>query len=195
MRLKAVLLGSTALSILGAPVAVQAGEMDWAGFYAGLGIVRLVDGALIGPSPLENQTPATVEAFAGYNHVSGNMLVGGEVDLSAANFQEVGDPDSHFQGMADLKGKLGYAGDGWSAYVLGGVSGGSYYYYGSTTQYYGFNFGAGAAVMATDNLFVGVELLQRNLPNQSGAKKKAKKIGTPDTFTRTISARVGFLFD
>ncbi len=198
MRLKAILLGTTALSIIGAPVAVQAGGMDWAGFYAGVGAVRLIEGVMYEggtPYTLENATPVTIEGFAGYNSVMGNLLLGAEVNVLAANFQEVGFPDWHFQGIVDLRGKVGYAGDGWSAYVLGGYSVGRFDLSGLEGSICGYNIGAGVSVMVTDNLFVGAELVQRQMSGGTSAGKKKVKSVSLDSQSRTISAKVGFLFD
>lgn len=194
MRLKAVLLGTTALTLLGAPVAVQAGEQDWAGFYAGLGVVRLVDGVMYEgntPYTLENATPVTAEGFVGYNTVMGQLLLGAEVNVLAANFNEVGFPDWHYTGIADLRGKLGLAGDGWSAYALGGFSVGRFDLSGLDGAICGYNFGAGVSFMVTDNLFVGGEFVQRRLTGSTGAKKSISL----DSTTRTISAKAGFLFN
>lgn len=199
MNFKAILLATSALTFVSTASVAQAD--DWAGFYAGLGIVGLASGVMdeTGFSyTLENVTPVTLEGFAGYNHVINHMLIGGEVVLSGANYQEAGWTNYHFSGVADARARVGYAGDGWLGYLFGGISAGVFHYgMGSAPQtgMVGTNFGVGVSAMVTDNMFIGVEFTQRNLSGEFVAplKSKSKNVGLNST-TRTVSVHAGMLF-
>lgn len=141
---------------------------------------------------LENTTPVTIEGFAGYNHVINHLLIGGEVVLTGANYQEVGFPGYHFSGVADARARVGYESSGWLAYLFGGVSAGIFDYSGDSSTLGGTNFGVGVSALVTDNLFIGAEFTQRNLMGEVNFGK-GKNINL-DSTTRTVSVRAGMQF-
>jgi len=199
MKINSILLGTTALAFLACSASAQ-DSADWTGFYAG------ADGSFIngayttwGPDwELENSSAAAAGFFAGYNTEMNGVIVGAELAWSQANYSEVGEPEYRLSGgLIDAKVSAGLSMGDWLPYITLGASVGEFYYdageiFGGMIDLSGTAFGVGVSRKISDSLFVGAELLQRNMSGDtSGIKIKSS---TLDANFRTLSVRVGYEF-
>jgi len=135
----AVALGALATS---AHAEAPAGQHDWTGFYvgAGGGLTSLdadwrIDGGEgftsdeDGPADSSEDTGA-IAAQAGYNHQIGGLVIGGEIDYSFTDFNEVARFDggegaelrTKINHLGTVRGRVGYAMDKVLFFVTGGLA-------------------------------------------------------------------------
>ena len=199
MNKKTFLWISSALVAL--TTTAQADEAEpWAGPYAGFGATMGVSGGqdeFGSYYPFVSTAQSAAEIFAGYNWVSGNLVYGGELSFGPGNLRQQGYPTYGFDDLMDLRARVGYAFGHWMAYAIAVYSRGEYNLDGELYGVDGLGVGVGVAYRATENIFVGAELMHRNLENYDPVTtKKIKKKGTNSLSGEfdTLSLRVGFLF-
>jgi hypothetical protein len=136
--------------------------------------------------------------FLGYNLQRGSVVFGAELGVSGGTitFENI-NPLNKFDGMVDLKARIGYATGkvlvyGSLGYVrtdrsfAGPVSNDPI----ATT---GVSFGLGVDAMVGERLFVGLEALQRNLTTDEGDVGGFPSLSF-DNHVNTVSLRVGYRF-
>lgn len=192
MKIKSILLGTTTLAFLATAASAQ-DSTDWTGFYVGAD-ASFINGSYStwGPTwELENSSGAAAGVFAGYNTEMNGAIVGVELAWSQANYSEIGDSDFRFSGgLIDGKVIAGLAMGDWLPYITLGASMVDFDYDGDLYGLTGTAYGAGVSRKITDSLFVGAELLQRNMSGPAGEVKNGKI----DADFRTLSVRVGYEF-
>jgi len=135
----ALALGAFATS---ARAEAPAGQHDWTGFYvgAGGGLTSLDAGWRIdggegftanedGPAASSEDT-GSLAAQAGYNHQIGGLVIGGEMDYSFNDFNEVARFDggegaelrTKIKHVGTVRGRLGYAMDKVLFFTTGGLA-------------------------------------------------------------------------
>ncbi len=170
---------------------------DWSGFYVGA-LASFDSGTystLLNGVPMNNDLlldPATgFGGFFGYNIQNGSMIYGGELAFTSSNQVSVNFPGSSFSGSLDAKLRVGFSAGRAMVYGVAGYSFNEYVSGGNgifDTQ--GFLFGAGVDVMVTDRLFIGAELLLRNL-DADGTDVPAMRL---EADTQALQIRAGFKF-
>lgn len=199
MKLKTVLVASGSVAFGASAGVAQSADVDWTGFYAGVGVMT-GDGQsdpIPGPLfPLEDGS-AGLEVFAGYDHVfANNFVLGGEIGYSNAEFNgPFAGALNSYSDVFDLKVRLGYATGRWLPYlVVGGSRVDGLGFGGRTYTSDGYSYGLGVNYAVNEQMFIGAELLDRRLNgNGSGGGKKGKAANT-DLDIRTIAVRIGWRF-
>ncbi|MCK4860292.1 MAG: porin family protein [Rhodobacteraceae bacterium] len=169
---------------------------DWGGTYAGAsynieaGELRAYDalGASTGVYDLKGDL---FGGFAGYNVDTGSMVFGGEIAFATGDLHLVTHATAHVETIIDAKARLGLPlGDA----LVYGVAGGSIgHYVGVTTDidFAGVNYGAGIEYAVTDNIFIGVEYLAREV---GGLPLNILVPGSVEYSIQSTQVRVGFSF-
>ena len=130
-----------------APIAVS--TSDWSGFYAG-GSFGTAEGTAF--ASLEG---SGYGLHAGYLADLGTVVVGGEADYSVLTDSD----DSGEATVLRLKGRVGYDAGQFQPYLVAGILSGDAEGTGLSGSFYGI----GADFRATDNLIVGVEVLEHDI--------------------------------
>ncbi|SHI38085.1 Opacity protein [Palleronia salina] len=153
---------------------------DWTGAYAGtsLGYGSSDIGTVADPNG------AIAGVFAGYNVDFGNTVVGAELDLNAADFDD--EPTAFIDRVHRLKVKAGYGtgaalfyGTVGAAYASGEVGGAS-------VSDNGYLYGVGVDYAVSDRFHYGLEVLRHEFDDfdNSGI----------DVDATTVQARFGYRF-
>ena len=140
---------------------------DWSGFYGG---VQLDYGDVTGEGALDGEGDgALFGIFGGYRYDFGDFVVGGELDLTAAEI----DLDNTLNGSLDNVLRLGVeAGfDAGPALIYGtaGVAYASADTAAGDLEDDGFFFGAGVDYLLTDQIVLGAEVLQHEFDDFDGS--------------------------
>lgn len=190
---------ASGLAVIACTVAAQAADLPsridppyapapaftWTGFYLGGQAgwaqtkTELTPGAAIGGAagvvslPSLNRDGGTVGVLAGYNHQIGQLVLGGEIDVSALITGEqrytalTGDfITAHTNWVGSARMRVGYAFDRFMVYGTGGlalaspkstVTGTGYSYGAGDSTRVGWTLGAGAEYAITNNWIAGLE--------------------------------------
>ncbi len=136
---------------------------DWSGFYGG---VQVEYGDV--DVEIDEGNGALYGVFGGYRYDFGNVVLGAELDLMAADIE----PDSAFNGSIDSVHRLGVeAGyDAGPALIYGtvGVAQATATSAGTDLQDEGYFFGAGIDYLITDQIVLGAEVLQHEFEDFDG---------------------------
>lgn len=140
-----------------APIAPAPVGYDWSGFYGG---VQLEYGDVSVDPINDDGTGALYGVFGGYRYDFGNVVLGAELDLTAADIEL----DGAFNGSIDTVHRLGVeAGfDAGPALIYGtaGMAYASATSAGTDFEDNGYFFGAGVDYLVTDQIILGAEVLQ-----------------------------------
>ena len=152
---------------------------DWSGFYVGGGLGTGAVG--IGDDP--DIDSSSFGLNAGYRYDMGSIVLGGEVEYSALDFESAG--DDFDASVLRLKGRVGYDAGAIMPYAVAGLAQLTIED-GSDTSDNGYFYGVGVDYAVTDNIYVGGEILQHQFDdfNDGGA----------DIEAQTMSLRVGYSF-
>lgn len=175
----------SSLVLTGVLLAPTAQAADWNGPYAGItgGSASGLQHELYDNGEFDGYldydlSGSTYGVFAGFNHQSGSYIFGIEAAYSAGAVETTGIEsdlddfifyDAEFTSFLDLKARAGFANGPALFYGFAGYSSGTLQYLldgepGDTTwQPAGWNYGAGVDYMVSDNAFIGIEYIVRNL--------------------------------
>jgi len=167
---KEISVGVTTVAAVAAS-ATMVSAQDWSGLYVGAGV-----GYNGGHLPVDDGydyelTGVATSAFVGYNKEisDGKFVIGAELAVNpnrveAPHYDSSYPDDYQMNWSADIKAKVGVKINNVLAYGLVGYSmagveygdGGEYDY-----THSGLNYGAGVAMMVSDNMSIGVEHVVR----------------------------------
>lgn len=167
-----LLTGTAAAADLYVPTPDQAivtASRDWTGFYIGANAGYAdFDAAHYG----DDSDLATLNGWqggvqAGYNVQFDSVVLGVEADLSAAGILEGSDTDhwnedAGINGLATLRGRLGFAVGDLLLYGTGGLAIGNLEVYDEAQAITGWVAGVGAEYMVTDSVSLKAEYLYTN---------------------------------
>ena len=182
--------------------AANASAQDWTGAY---GVLAVSDGSgtskTFSSGVLSSSFDISghgVSLAYGYNVQNGALVYGGELayDFGKTYFDGLPDTDN-YDGMLDLKGRVGYASGKFVVYGVLGYSRSQSNYSLVTIDdpiaISGMSYGIGGDLAIGERVFVGLEYLRRNLEIGQGGIG-----GFPDdseeTDLKTISLRLGMRF-
>lgn len=193
---RVITTGVVALSF--SPAFGQTEAVDWTGFYAGLGLSGGMSGEadpIPGPLFDLDDTGIGLEAFVGYHHqFASNLVLGAELGYNGASFDQTGAGTfTDYGDIFDLKLKLGYAFGQWMPYLVAGGSRADGVGFGGGYTSDGTHYGIGVNYAVNDRMFIGVELLERDMNGDASSAKK-KKASNTDLKLRTLAVRVGWRF-
>jgi|LGOV01.1.fsa_nt_gb outer membrane immunogenic protein len=171
---------------------------DWSGAYVGVstssetGTFDYLYSGVLDPGDSFAMDGSMFGGFAGYNIQSGNLIYGGEVAYSAGTVAIVGDPTSEYQSLIDMNGRFGYSAGAALVYATAGISLGDWMN-GADGPYAatGFNYGTGVDFNVTDQFFVGVKYLVRDM---NGSMEADFANSTFESVNESIQVRVGMNF-
>ncbi|MDP2063968.1 MAG: outer membrane beta-barrel protein [Phaeovulum sp.] len=180
--LKTAVVSAIALGSVAAPAAAQ----QWSGAYVG-GAVGLSGGGFNYNANYGDFNGGNAQLFAGYNVPFGNLVLGGELAVTLGEVV-TSNLDDYLKSLADLKLRLGTTYGSMLVYALVGYSAGTSQYEAASNNFHGLNYGVGLDYGVNDRMFVGAELLARNIVDDSG-------LGYLDTRPMTtLSIRAGLRF-
>ncbi|MDP1668269.1 outer membrane beta-barrel protein [Phaeovulum sp.] len=181
--LKTAVVSAIALGSVAAPAAAQ----QWNGAYVG-GAVGLSGGGFNYNANYGDFNGGNAQLFAGYNMPFGNLVAGGELAVTLGQVVTSDTNNTYLKTLADLKLRLGTTYGSTLVYALVGYSAGTSFAYGGDNNFHGLNYGVGLDYGVNDRMFVGAELLARNIVDDSG-------LGYLDTRPMTtLSIRAGLRF-
>ncbi len=168
-----------------------------AGGLAGVASAQSWDGAYIGAAlggsngdynhadTLGNFNSGNGQVFAGYNYSMGKMVMGGEVATVLGNITTT-DAGNYIRNLTDLKFRFGTTFGSALVYASLGYSVGGSTSDGFNYDFNGVNYGIGMDYAVNDRIFVGAEIVARNIDDG---------LGYLDTRPMTTaSVRAGFRF-
>lgn len=169
--------------VLGGSVGI-ANAQDLSGFYAGGGLGLSHGG--FGPNPAWGDFDGgNAQLFAGYNANLGNLVLGGELAAFLGHVT-TDSVDNRLDSLTDLKLRAGTMLGSALVYALAGVSFGTSTSYGVGYDFSGVNYGIGMDYAVSDRLFVGAEIVARNI-DDGGSYLDTRPM-------TTASIRAGFRF-
>lgn len=158
------------LSALALATLVSAGAasaQDWNGFYGGLALSRLQgDWQHLDPNGVVTVfghflSDSVAGGFAGYNFQPGQMVYGVEIAaMNADGFCFSDYPTECTTDLVDLKARVGYAVGSALFYAVAGKLKAIYF---DTIDLTGTAYGLGVDYSLSDRLFVGGEILRREV--------------------------------
>lgn len=165
---------------------------DWSGFYGGLSY-NTVD-AEFGNQfvTIQVSDEPSLGFFAGYNAQIDNFVYGGEVNITTLGNALDGYSGSAQRAVIEVRGRVGFTPiDTLLMYGFGGYAMSGVYTqgFGETLKQDGVSYGIGADYLVKDNIFVGIELAQRDVavPRSVSSKGYESRI-------QTLGFRVGYNF-
>jgi outer membrane immunogenic protein len=195
-----------AVRVIGGGAALMAGSaglaqaQDVGGWYGGLGIgSNGGDFIALGNDEYSFDGGPRASLFAGYNVVSGNLIYGAEVALSgnAKSSDEDAFYAGHISNLIDLKGRVGTMVGNTMLYGSLGYSVGdvNLEWNGETGgDASGFNFGAGFETAIGEKMFIGGEIISRNMDVGGTLSGAPAEQYMDDIDLSTVSIRMGFRF-
>ena len=150
---------ASAIALGGGAGAVSAQSVN--GFFVGGGFglsrgdygLNPADGAFDG---------GNAQLFAGYNAQFGNLVLGGEV-ATFLGAVSTDNPNTQLDTLTDLKLRAGAMLGSALVYALAGYSFGTSTAYGGAFDFSGVNYGVGLDYSLSDTVFVGAEIVARNI--------------------------------
>ncbi|MBL4807893.1 MAG: outer membrane beta-barrel protein [Rhodobacteraceae bacterium] len=188
--LSAKLIASTILATAISGSAVLA-DPSWNGFYVGGALNSFpsgfeFDGVLTEDFDIQG---ATGSVFAGYNTSFGALVVGGEVNAFLGDVALEGATHT-FSDMIDLKAKAGTSFGNALVYATVGYSFVTEDSFRGVHDVSGLNYGIGVDYLVTDNIFIGADVVVRNLNGRDVVNSYFYDT-SPLT---TVSIRAGYKF-
>lgn len=162
--------------VMMAPVIISS---DWTGFYAG-GSLGL---GSVGIGDADDIDTKNYGVHAGYLYDMGTIVLGGELEYSALNFDGTGDDLD--ASVLRLKGRVGYDAGAFLPYL---TAGGAQLTIedGTDANDTGYYYGIGADYAFNDRIRVGGEILQHEFADFNA--------GGADIDAQTMSLRVAYSF-
>ncbi|MEM9318048.1 MAG: outer membrane beta-barrel protein [Pseudomonadota bacterium] len=171
--MKRIALPLIAMAFSSPVFAQDADPGAWQGYYAGLQLDSIQDGALV--SDLGGGLTAEIELdsiqfvfFGGYRHQIGNFVVGGEYDLAASRTDLVGFGGSTKQTVHRLGVELGYAAGRFLPYASAGLAHIRYNGDGGTFTDTGSFAAVGLDYRLRERSTLGVEVINHEFGELSG---------------------------
>ena len=162
---------------------------DWSGGYVGLSYSS-VDGTMEYSDVtyvFEYLQDSAIGVFAGYNWQSGNLVYGGELNVTEGLVEgRYGSITQELDNTIELRARAGYATGDMLAYGFLGY-GMSDWTGGDTFDVAGVTYGLGVDYMVTTSIFAGLEFSHRELSGQSNGVSW-KQTSSIDM----ISLRIGY---
>jgi outer membrane immunogenic protein len=179
------------LAMTGTPVLGQEAS-QWSGAYAGLALSRH-NGDMIyedSPGDVVGLRGDTRGVILGYGVARGAWIFGGELAWSKGEVNNDYGAEFGYRKMLDVKARAGYAFDNLLVYGTVGISDTRWNEFsGPENQGRGLLLGAGVDYLVTRNLFVGAEVVTRDLRSDYN--------GTTDEVRadlNTLTLRLGLKF-
>lgn len=188
------LLLSAAITVgLAASAAAQSTTTDWGGFYIG-GTLSAMDGTLDYANPdfhYDLIGSTGLGGFAGYNFQRGRYVYGFELAYSdtGSGLSPVGFPGEDHTHLADIKLRAGIAVNKALFYGVLGRSETRFNHPAGPVTLDGLSYGIGVDAMITNHLFIGTELLVRDLDGPGNAPPQ-----TRDSKIKALQVRIGWNF-
>ncbi|MFY0595861.1 MAG: outer membrane beta-barrel protein [Cognatishimia sp.] len=157
--------------------AAQSAAGSWQGFRVGLtgnsemsGEARAYNGGLL-TNQADTMGDQGAGAFIGYDTQRGNMVYGVELQALKRDNAIVGFPNSVFENIRSVRGRVGYANN--NVLLLGslGFASSNFNDTGTNFSQDGIVVGIGAEVMMTPRTFVGLGIDHYKLSGSNGAAK------------------------
>ncbi|MEJ6509587.1 MAG: outer membrane beta-barrel protein, partial [Octadecabacter sp.] len=137
------------------------------------------------PSVYEYLQDSAIGVFAGYNWQRGNLVYGGELNVTEGSLVLEG-YNEELDTTIELRGRVGYAMGDALVYGFFGYGMSEYVYSSSQHDVAGGTYGLGIDYMVTDSIFAGLEVSNRELTGTTGT-------GTDQTnYIDMISLRIGY---
>lgn len=183
---KVITAGSAA--VVGGAGAVSADASDFEGFFIGGGLTNV--SATLEEDYQYSGSGLGGEIFAGYNFVTGNLIIGAEVSTAPSIATVDGYSGTYgITSLNEVKLRLGTAVNNTMFYAAVGASSmGVDYGGGPDDPLRAVGVGVGFETNVTDNMFVGAEVMMRNVKSDPDGKIAS---GKPVT---TTAIRVGWRF-
>ena len=154
------------------PVAPAPVGTDWTGLYGGVqleyGDLTVDDNA---GNPFAEGDGALYGVFGGYRYDFGTIVVGAELDLTAADItieDLTGTPIGSLDSVIRLGGEVGFDAGRALIYGTAGYARATATLTGVERSDDGYFFGAGVDYLVTDQISVGVEVLQHQFDDFDG---------------------------
>ncbi len=177
------------------PAPTPPAEMyDWAGAYVGLSF-GMVDPRADSNVGAFNDDPFNEDSafgvFAGYQMQNGNLVYGGELGYTAYEAEAVNFPGEFIEDIIEVRARLGYAFDNVLVHGSVGWASQTYSAPGFAIEFdmTGMIYGIGVDVGLTDNLFVGLEYVIRDIEVSQAAP--AAHVAIED---QSFRFRIGYSF-
>ena len=165
---------------------------DWSGGYVGLSYSS-VDGTMQYANSItvyEYVEDSAIGVFAGYNWQSGNLVYGGELNVTEGLVGITNYPTEGLDTTIELRARAGYATGDMLAYGFLGYGKSEYEFPNSgTLDVAGVTYGAGVDYMITNTIFTGLEFSHRELKGDHSMS------GEQTSSIDMISLRIGWKFN
>lgn len=194
--MKKILLSAAITVGLAASATAQgAPSVDWSGFYLG-NTLSATDGTqdYVNPNFSYDLIGTTaLGGFMGYNIQRNRYVYGAELDITDGGngLSPVGFPGENHVYFADLKARAGVAVNKALFYGVLGYSSTRFNNGIETVTLDGLSYGVGVDAMLNNTMFIGTELLVRDL---DGPGNSATPLQTRETKTKSIHVRIGWKF-